>query len=430
MKAAANDSPTVAGPREWPVLLMAGLVALVPYVTCHELFGRLYWFADEFDLIDQFDRLGFWHWMWIAFAENFVPLFKLLWGGSVFVFGGSYSAMLTILWLTHALNVALLGRLMRGAGLSWAGVLFAQLVFALTPGNIETLGWSVQWSAVLAATFMLLALDCAFRTSDARGPIAWSAASALSFSRGVLTGFLAAGALLWLHRRSPGSRARRLTLAGACIAPSVAVAVIIATIVPNGNQSHMAGHWGAALMFGTWYYCVNPFHQLLGFESWGPRTTVILGVLKVALVAWTLAKSRGRTRALLLVLLVFDLGNAALLGVGRYHTGLLASASSRYQYGSLIAVLPAAGFMVSRLWSRLHAPECVRRLTLAALFVAIGWSMCREWPVDLADFVGPRGTENRRILLSDPNPGPYSVPWFPGFPTQRARDLIAKYNLH
>ncbi len=32
------------------------------------LFSRLYWFGDEFDLIDQIDRLGFWRWVWLAFA--------------------------------------------------------------------------------------------------------------------------------------------------------------------------------------------------------------------------------------------------------------------------------------------------------------------------------------------------------------------------
>lgn len=431
MKASSHSSPAgKAGLPEWPILLLSGIISLAPFVAWHALFGPLYWFADEFDLIDQFDRLGFWHWMWLAFAENFVPLFKLLWGGSVLAFGGSYSAMLTIVWLTHALNVALFGRLMRAAGLAWAAVLVAQLAFALTPGNIETLGWSVQWSAILSVTFMLLALDCAFRSTDIRGPVGWSAASALSFSRGVLTGFLAAGALLLLHWRSLGERRRRLAFAGACVAPSVAVALVITVIVPSVSRSHMAGHWGAAAMFGAWYYCVNPMHHLFDIDSWGPRTTVLLGLLKVALVAWSLARSTGRTRALFAVLLAFDLGNATLLGIGRYQTGLLASVSSRYQYGSLVAVLPAAGFLFSRLWARLPAPESVRRLGLAALLVAAGWTMCRQWPVDLAVFVGPRGTENRRILISDPDPGPYSVPWFPGFPTQRAKDLIAKYNLH
>jgi len=417
--------------RERWILALAGLLSLLPYIAYHAKFERLFWFGDEFDLIDQMDRLGFWRWMWIAFAENFVPLFKLLWGGSVLAFGGSYSAMVAILWLTHALNVALLGRLMRAAGLSWPAVFFAQLLFGLTSANIETLAWTVQWSAVLAATFMLLALNCAFRCPRSLAPVGWAAASALSFSRGVLTGFLAAGALLW--PREDGARggfARSFALAAACVVPSLAVAAIIVVMVPAGNQGHMAGHWGAAALFGTWCYCVNPAHHLLDVDSWGPRTTLLLGLLKVALVLWSLARSSGRTRALFLVLLAFDLGNAFLLGIGRYHTGLLASVSSRYQYGSLIAVVPAAGFAFSRLLGRLTAPGPVRVIGLAALFTGMGWCLCTQWSEDLEGFTTWRGTESRQILIIDPNPEPTAVPGFPGFPTERAKALIAKYNLH
>jgi hypothetical protein len=148
------------------------------------------------------------------------------------------------------------------------------------------------------------------------------------------------------------------------------------------------------------------------------------------LVLWSLARSSGRTRALFIVLLAFDFGNTFLLGIGRYHTGLLASVSSRYQYGSLIAVIPSAGFVFSRMWARLPAPESVRRLGLAVLFTAMVWCLCRQWPDDLEGFTTSRGTESRRILITDPNPEPHAVPGFPGFPTERAKALIAKYNLH
>jgi hypothetical protein len=428
---AKKPSDGSTAPGEWRILALSGLLALVPYVAYHAMFARLYWFGDEFDLIDQFDRLGFWRWMWLAFAENFVPLFKLLWGGSVLVFGGSYGAMIAIGWLTHALNVALLGRLMRAAGLSWPAVLFALLFFGLTATNVETLAWSVQWSAILSATFMLLALNCAFRSSPSSATAAWASASALSFSRGVLTGFLAAGAVLWPSGDDgQGRRLRRLILAGACVASSVAVAILIAVLVPAGNQGHMAGHWGDAANFAAWYYSLNPAYLLFAFESWGPRTVVLLGILKVVLVAWSLARSGGRRRKLFLVLLAFDLGNAALLGIGRYHTGLLASVSSRYQYASLIALMPAAGFAFARLWRRVPGPAPLRGAVLAAALSAAALFLCLRWGSDLDGFTWSRGTASRQILLTDPNPDPHAVPGFPGFPTQKAKDLIAKYNLH
>jgi hypothetical protein len=185
------------------ILLAAGCLALAPFVAYHRLFGRLYWFGDEFDLIDQIDRIGFWRWIWLVFAENFVPVFKLLWGGGVLAFGGSYLAMVATVWLTHALNVALLGRVMRTCGLSWVAVICAQVAFGLSPANIETLAWTVQWSAVLSVTFMLLAFDGFFRAPSGPASFAWSAASALSFSRGVLAGPLLALGSLWPGRGQP-----------------------------------------------------------------------------------------------------------------------------------------------------------------------------------------------------------------------------------
>src|ERR1035438_5327332 len=165
------------------ILLAAGCLALAPFVAYHRMFGRLYWFGDEFDLIDQIDRIGFWRWIWLVFAENFVPVFKLLWGGGVLAFGGSYLAMVATVWLTHALNVALLGRVMRTCGLSSVAVICAQVAFGLSPANIETLAWTVQWSAVLSVTFMLLAFDGFFRAPSGPASFAWSAASALCTSR-------------------------------------------------------------------------------------------------------------------------------------------------------------------------------------------------------------------------------------------------------
>ena len=430
---AANkvDSAGVRMPGEWGTLLAGGVLSLAPFVLYHGMFGRLFWFADEFDMIDQIDTVGFWRWLYAAYGENFVPVFKLVWGGGLFVFGGSYAAMMTVVWLVHALNTVLLGRAMRACGLSWTAVFFAQVVFGLAPTTIETLAWSVQLSSMLSVTFLLLALECFYRAPFPRAPIAWAAASALSFARGLLTGPVLAWASLWAAATGPTVRPSRwLGFAFAYAAPSLAVALVMASGAPGGNQGHMAGHWGQAAMFGTWYYCLNPAYLLLGFESWGPRTALVLGVLKVALVAWALTRSRGRTRALFLMLLAFDLGSAVLLGIGRYQTGLLAAVSSRYQYASLVAVLPAAGFLFASLCERLPAPRAVCRLSAAAALAALAFTLCRQWSPDLDTFSASRGTENRRLLVSDPDPGPFAVPGYPGLPTRRAKDLIARYHLH
>lgn len=417
--------------RETWVLTAMGILTLVPYAAFHGMFGRLYWFGDEFDLIDRMDRLGFWRWMWLTFAENFVPLFKALWGGSVVAFGGSYAAMILIVWLTHALNVVLLGRLMRSCGLSWVAVLSAQAVFGLTAANIETLAWSVQWSAVLSTTFMLLALDSFFRRPRGRAPIAWAVASALSFSRGILSGPMLSGACIWPPVTESADRfRRRAALAAAYLVPAVAVGLLIYIFADTGNQRHMTGHWGDAAMFGTWYYCLNPTIRVLGVGSTGPGSVFLLGFLKLALVSWTLSRSRGRERLLFVLLVAFDLGNAVLLGIGRFQTGLALASSSRYQYASLIGILPLAGYCLSKFGERLPAPLAVRRVVFAALLALAAVVMCLQWPSVLGPFSVWRGTDSRRVFLDEAGQGPQEVPGFAAFPMERAKVLIQKYNLH
>jgi hypothetical protein len=401
-------------------------MALVPLAAYRGLFGRLFWFGDEFDLIDQIDRVGFWRWIWLVFAENFVPLFKVLWGGGVLVFHGSYMAMIVLLWLTHALNVSLLGRVMRACAVPWAGVAVALVAFGLTSVNVETLAWTVQWSAVLSTTFMLLALDSHLRSPFGRLSYAWVAASALSFSRGVLTGPLLAMAGAWPGGEGGG---RRYLRSVAYLAPAAAVAVLIA-LLASGNHSHLGGHLGDAAVYGLWYYLLNPGYRMLGVGSWGWHTVAAMGACKLALVAWALARSRGRQRLLLSVLVASDLGYAVLLGVGRYHTGLPTVVSSRYEYASLVGIAPVLGFWVCTLVERIPLPRAPKSWALFAALAAVALAMCAGWKTQLEPFTRDRGVDSRRILLGEANPGPYAVPGIPFMPTSRAREIIAAYNLH
>jgi hypothetical protein len=428
MSSPKNDprGEACASKDKW-ILLISGCVALAPYLIYQSLFRRMFWFGDEFDLIDQFDRIGFWRWVWLVFAENFVPLFKVLWGGSVLLFGGSYCAMLALVWLTHALNVALLGRLMRGCGISWAAVFLAQIVFGLTPANYETLAWSVQWSAMLSVTFMLLALDNLFRSAPMRAPFVWAVMSALSFSRGVLTGPLVTGACLFRESRETWSR--RAGSASIFLVPAFVVGGLI-VLLARGNQQHMGGHIGEAAIFGLWYYCLNPAYSLLSTESWGWHTVAALGILKVAISVLALVKGTQRQRVLFAVLVAFDVGNAVLLGIGRYHTGLGATVASRYQYASLVATMPLAACWLAIQWDRVPGPAAVRRLACSVILGAIAVALCQQWQREIGPFSSWRGADSRRILFVDSAPDAHSVPGIPGLPMSRAKELIAKYHLH
>jgi hypothetical protein len=435
----SDAAPRPPSPFEHLAPVVAALISLAPFVLYTHRFADLYWFGDEFDLIDQIDRLSFWKWTWLVFAENFVPLFKILWGGAVLAFHGSYFAMLALLWLTHAANTLLLGRVLRAAALPWPAVFFAQIGFALAAVNVETLTWTLQWSAVLASTFLLCGLDWHLRTHPHLQPFSWrahgpllafTAASAFSFSRGILT-----GAVLALASFCPSTQphteplGRRVLNAAVCLGPALLAATVI-VVFASGNHQHLRGHVGDAAAYGVWYFSLNPAHGLLGVDSLGWRTVALLGIVKLALVVWALARSRGNLRTLFVLLLAFDVGNAVLLGVGRYHTGLESTVSSRYQYTSLLCVLPFAGFWLAQQWMRVSTRFHLSRVTAAAVLLGMGWLVAHQWPSAIRIYSVDRGSESRRILLQEPNPPPTSVPGIDFLPVDRARELIRKYNLH
>ena len=338
--------------------------------------------------------------------------------------------MIALVWLTHALNVALLGRVMRTCGMRWASVVLAQVVFGLTAAKYETLCWSVQWSAVLSVTFMLLALDAFFSDEPTWRQVGWVASSALSFSRGVLTGPVLALGVVLQGVSGPGRQgAGRLRRAAWLVAPSVAVACLI-LVLSSGNHHHMGGHWADAAVYGLWYLCANPTHALLAVEPYGWHTVAVLGILKLGLIGWGLMRSSGRVRTLFVMLVAFEVGNAVLLGIGRFHTGLPTTIASRYQYASLLGSMPILGFAFSTLLGAVPVPNAVRGLVAAVILGALGLNLVRDWRPQIEPFTDWRGTQSRRILLEDPDPPRDAVPGIPGLPMDRAKVLIETYRLH
>ena len=434
----APTAPATPLPRALPWL--AGLAALAPFLIWHRAFGELFWFADDIFLLDQLAQMGLGEWSSRVFSENFVPLFKVLWGTAVTTFDGSYTAMLWLLWLTHALNTVVLGRLLLRAGFSWFACLATQLIFALSPGNLETLGWSVQWSAVLATSFLLLALGWHEQHRDESRAFSWrlhvplflfAAASACSFSRGVLTGaVLALGLLLpTLVARDWRAALKQIPGAGLCLVPALAVAGMI-MVYSSGNHQQLAGHWGDVLQFGASYFLLNPAHVLLGGTSLHPAMLLGLALTKLGVIAAALFLSRGRVRHLLLLLLAYDLGNAGLIGVGRYHTGFLAALSSRYQYSSLLATLPFLALLVAAAVDRL--PQLRHRAWVATVILILLAGYClRGWPEELRGFTGWRGTDMRALLAAPATNDPaVRVPALEFMHIERAKALQRAYHLH
>ncbi len=193
----------------------------------------------------------------------------------------------------------------------------------------------------------------------------------------------------------------------------------------------MAGHWGDALQFGLTYLLYNPVYLLFGEPELYTVPYHALAVLKVVLVVGGFALARGRIRLLLSVLLVYDLGNAALLGIGRHHTGLYGALGQRYAYSALICLLPFAGVVFSRGLERLTAMPGRQRLAVAAVVLLLAGHFLRGWTAPLADFVAWRGTEMRAHLAAPYTTDPAAtVPALDFMHLERAKALQRAYNLH
>ncbi len=411
--------------------LAAGL-ALLPGVVCARALGDLWWFGDDWDLLDQIQRIGFARWMLLPFAENFVPLFKALWGALVFAGGGDYRPMIAALWLTHALNAALLARTLLAAGFASLPVAFATTVFAVSSANIESLAWSVQWSALLATSFFLAAAGIharpAFSVWRRRLLLAaFSAASALAFSRGVLTGLALAAAVLVPLARNDRPWRERWSDAVAAALPALAVGATI-FFTAAGNHRALGGHLGEVAAFAFCHWSVAPLHRLLGAVTWHWPLIVSLGVVKLAVIVAVLRTATTPQRRLLVLFLLLDLGNAALLGIGRHHTGLPAANSERYYYTALLCFLPFLALALEN-WLAAFGRGCrpVAVVVLALAFVLAAWG----WPAAAEGFAQSRGRNTRELLLRRTGtPAEGAVPGIPFLPTRRARELIEAYGLH
>src|SRR5712691_2498180 len=211
------------------VVWLMAFATLLPLLVFAGEFQKLYWFHDDWDMLDGASRLGLWRWVPQPFlGESVIPVSKLLSIAAVRLFGGSYFAMIALLFATHAANVWLYGEVLRRLQVPAIAIAFALGTFGLAWSNIETLLWFIQWTPVLAMTFFLAAwLWLVAR--EPRGPAGIAGytlllgASALSSSRGIVSG-LAAALFGW---RS----GRRLSLILAAIAPAAALIVVMKVVM-------------------------------------------------------------------------------------------------------------------------------------------------------------------------------------------------------
>jgi hypothetical protein len=212
--------------------------------------------------------------------------------------------------------------------------------------------------------------------------------------------------------------------------PSLAVTLVI-LLFAQGNQQHPGGHSLAMAGYAAGYFLLNPGYLLLGLSTWQPEVLLLLGAAKLALIYWALTRATGRQRILLVLLLAYDLGNAALLGIGRYHTGFETTISSRYNYSSLLATLPFAALWLEHVLCRLVASPRLRQAVAVTALAGLVWFGLHSWPRELAGFTGWRGTDLRTLMADESAArAGATVPALDYMRTDRAMELIHRYNLH
>lgn len=438
------------------LVLLAVLAPLLGFIFLYPQLKLLFWFGDELHLLSEIRHEGYWKWVTSNFAENFVPLFKLLWGGGVFVFGGSYFAMVLTVWITHAVNAALIASLLHQMRVPALGIAFGVITFSLSHSTHESLGWTVQWSAVLANTFLLAALNIlasAMRSTitptRAALCIVSVVASSMCFSRGILVcATVSFAALVWAltlykARDVKGGFSYLLVGCGALV-PAVLSSIMIFKGSTGNHQSFLS--FEPEVMRKMYYFALhafamNPLSRLFGDDNVSWNELYVCLAIKAVVVVWAFAVVRrygAVACTILITFFAFELGSSILLGIGRYHTELRFAIGSRYQYEYLISLAPfiavALGSIRDFSSGQKHQDTVlpILRLGFVAWLCILAW----QWPATIEHWSGWHGTEGRRALLemSAPPPGMTGTQLWLGIPPiisyEEAKAVTREFRLH
>jgi hypothetical protein len=394
----------------------SALVSMLPLLLCWRQFSELFYFHDDFLLLDERARSTLLQWIFHPFEnESIFPLFKSLWMSAVWGFGGSYLWLIVLQWATHFAICLVFGALLIRMRMPAIGAGFAVVTFGLASSNLETLAWSIQWGSQLSLLFFLLAWYALARILEGHAGAVWYVwyvfcvlASTLCSSRGVVCGML-----LGLFTLLAG-KGERIKLCAASVVPTVLLVLITWLWVPASRPSQVG-----AFHYGLNYLALNPLFSLI--PTSGSATSVglviVFGTIKAAVIALAFYQASRRLHPFLIALVVFDVATAAALGYARTWTGLATTVSSRYQYIPLLCFGPMLGVVISG-W----------RKELAAIAVVLWiWLLSYRWGISLEHWVFLRGTRIRHMLASYP---PNAVFDPSKLTAARARELIEQFHLN
>lgn len=412
----AKENGIVTVPA-WALIAGSSLICIVPLLVCWRQFSELFYYHDDFNLLQELAGSTLFRWIFHPFAgESIFPLFKFLWISAVWMFSGSYMALIVLQWLTHLAICLVFGWLLIRLRVPGVGAAFAVLTFGLPSSNIETLAWSIQWNAQLNMLFFLLAWHALLTIFERETGIGWYvwyvfsiSASALASSRGIVCGMMLA-----LFIVTAGEGRRRIWLCAVSLAPTALLILATWLFVPPFKQTQL-GHFTYSLH----YFLLNPLSSLVGISKypWNASPVVLFGSLKLLVIGWAFYKSGRRLYPLFATLIAFDLATAAALGYARTWTGLFTASSSRYQYISLLVFGPMAGIIVAG-W---------RRELQIAVFVLWIWLLAYRWEPAITYWANWRGTAIRNALARNQA----SLMFDPSKLTiAQARRLVEQFQLH
>lgn len=395
----------------------AALISLLPPLVYWTHLQKLFFFHDDWELLNGYSTQTLPQWLTQPFlGEGILPLFKFLWIVAVRSFGGSYMAMIALLWLTHLAIALLFGHILRRAGLPANGAAFAVLMFALPWTQMETLGWSMQWSAQLGLLFFFAAWSILLGIlENPRTPPVATGIYALCILAGGLCSArsIIAGAILAVFVLLSGTSRKHQSLCAISLLPPAALIFAMWLYVPRQGASLGAASYAAH------YFFLNPLYLLISFpgRAVDTRALLLFGTAKVLFIAWALFTANRKSFAVLLTLLAFDALTAASLGYARSYTELATTVSSRYQYISLLCFAPFAG--VAFMGLRRDAQV----LSLLASICLFGY----PWRTHVPLWAKQRGADIRFAIERKAGGGRFDPS---SLTASQARELIRRYELH
>lgn len=425
-------------PLAW--VMPAPLAGFLPLWLYGGDISKFFYQGDEWDQLNQLETDGLLIWLFSFSGESFVPVFKLFWAGLLFAGNGNYHVFVFVSFALHAAVVFLLGYLLRQWGFGGFVIVFSQMVLAVNYTHIEILTQSIQLSNLLSYGFLLWLAIFFFKPWMEGGSYSTklclylcvlSSLGALSFVRGVLNGIVVGVIALALYFWGDPATKKLMRPAQYAMIPSFAVGLIVvlgalfngaALSSPGTDFSQFVDHFLFQITLNPWYW------QFRDLSLTDGQSLLLLELSAVVICfAWYFAKDFQKT--LLILLLVFFLGNGFLLALGRSRLPLDTAVAWRYQYGCLMVFAPLVAIVIERLL------RCVpfRFMPVTAGVLMIWWASL--WGFDHWKYHIPVWAEERGVKIrANATPGKtdldvHTISSFGDISDKRALELIETFNL-